>query len=340
MPFKPKNVRIHITDGQPPPPPPPSRPKTADKKGGPPAIAGAGIACLDYIFASRRPAWGGMAEVDDFLVQGGGLVGTALVACARLGARCGLYSYLSNDETGTRIAAGLARERIRLDGVVAIPGGTSPFSLIHVDSVTGDRTIFHRPVTGVEKAVMPDLGGIAGCQALLVDDYYPALALAAARTARENGVPVIADAAVNPVRNEDFMRQVSVLIAPVSVAGRLRNSQELEDALEAFRGLGPETVVLTLGPEGWIFSGPTGRGRGSAFAVRVRDTTGAGDAFHGAFAYAAACGWDVERSAEFAGAVAAIKCTRPGGREGLPTLDQALAFLEKYGRLDWSGRRA
>jgi sulfofructose kinase len=335
MPFKPKSVRIQIHDGPPPPPPPRTRP--AEKKAAPPVIAGAGIACLDYIFASRQPAWGGSAQVEDFLVQGGGLVGTALVACARLGARCRLFSYLSSDETGTRIAAGLARERIRLDGVVAVPGGSSPFSLIHVDSLTGDRTIFHRPAAGVEKAVIPGLDGIAGSQALLIDDYYPDLALAAARKAKECGVPVIADAAVNPAQNEELMRHVSILIAPVSVAGRLRNSRELDEALEAFRGLGPETVIFTLGPEGWVFSGPQGRGQGNAFAVTVRDTTGAGDAFHGAFAYAIARGWDVERGAEFAGAVAAVKCTRPGGREGLPSLDQTLAFLRKFGRLDWSG---
>ena len=332
MPLRSKKVRIQIIDGQTPPP----RPKSPDKKGAPPFIAGAGIACLDYIFASRRPAWGESAEVEDFLVQGGGLVGTALVACARLGAKCGLYSYLSNDETGRRIAADLAREGIRLDGVVAVPGGRSPFSLIHVDTVSGDRTIFHHPATQVDKTKIPDLGGIAKCQALLVDDYYPELALAAAVTARANGVPVIADAAVDPSRSDEFMRNVSVLIAPVTVAGQLKNGQGLDAALEAFRGLGPETVVFTLGPEGWVFSGPTGRGRGRAFAVKVRDTTGAGDAFHGAFAFAMAHGWDIERCAEFAGAVAAIKCTLPGGRAGLPDLDQTMAFLKKNGRLDWS----
>jgi sulfofructose kinase len=335
MPFRPRKVRIQITDGQ--TPPPPARPKTTDRKGQPPAIAGAGIACLDYIFASRRPAWGETAQVEDFLVQGGGLVGTALVACARLGAKGQLYSFLSNDETGTRIAAELAREGIRLDGVVAVPGGRSPFSLIHVDSVSGDRTIFHRPATGVDKAGIPDLSGIARCQALLVDDYYPELALAAAVTARANGVPVIADAAIDPVRNDEFMRNVSVLIAPITVAGKLKNGRDLDAALDAFRGLGPETVVFTLGADGWVFSGPMGRGQGRAFAVKVRDTTGAGDAFHGAFAFAVAHGWDIERCAEFAGAVAAIKCTRPGGREGLPDFGQTIAFLEKNGRLNWSG---
>ncbi len=335
MPFRPKKVRIQITDGQTPPPPPPQ--KAPDKKGLPPAVAGAGIACLDYIFASRRPAWGETAQVEDFLVQGGGLVGTALVACARLGAKSRLFSFLSNDETGARIAAELAREGIRLDGVVAVPGGRSPFSLIHVDSVSGDRTIFHHPATNLDKARIPDLGGIARCQALLVDDYYPELALAAAVTARAHGVPVIADSTVNAVRSDEFLRNVSVLIAPVTVAGKVNNDQDLDAAIDAFRGLGPETVVFTLGQDGWAFSGPSGRGRGRAFAVKVLDTTGAGDAFHGAFAYAVARGWDIERSAEFAGAVAAIKCTRSGGRSGLPDLGQTVAFLEKYGRLDWSG---
>jgi sulfofructose kinase len=335
MPFKPKKVRIHITDR--PGPLPRSQPKPAEKALETPTIAGAGIACLDYIFVSRRPSWGETARVEDSLVQGGGLVGTALVACARLGARCRLFSFLSHDETGTRIAAELAREDIRLDGVVAIPGGTSPFSFIHVDSASGERTIFHQPATGVEKARLPDFSVIAKCQALLVDDYYPELALAAAKTARENGVPVIADVAVNPFRGGEFIRYVTVLIAPISLAGRLRNSEDLVGALEAFRGLGPQVVVFTLGADGWVFSGPTGRGRGKAFAVQVRDTTGAGDAFHGAFAYGVARGWEVGRCAEFSGAVAALKCTRPGGREGLPTLAQTIEFLLKNGRLDWSG---
>jgi sulfofructose kinase len=335
MVFKPKKVRIHITDQ--PGPPPRSQQKSPAKMWDPPTIAGAGIACLDYIFVSRRPGWGETASVEDSLVQGGGLVGTALVACARLGARCRLYSFLSHDETGTRIAAELAREGIRLDGVVAIPGGTSPFSFIHVDSASGERTIFHQPAGGVEKARLPDFALIAKCQALLVDDYYPELALGAAKTASEHGVPVIADVAVKPFRGGEFIRYVTVLIAPISVAGRLRNTEDLVAALEAFRGLGPQVVVFTLGSDGWVYSGPTGRGRGKAFAVQVRDTTGAGDAFHGAFAYGVARGWEVGRCAEFSGAVAALKCTRPGGREGLPTLAQTIEFLQRNGRLDWSG---
>ncbi len=50
-----------------------------------PHIAGAGISCLDYIITSPRVAWGDTARVSRFSIQGGGLVATAMVACARLG---------------------------------------------------------------------------------------------------------------------------------------------------------------------------------------------------------------------------------------------------------------
>ncbi|MCW8180890.1 carbohydrate kinase [Verminephrobacter eiseniae] len=65
-----------------------------------------------------------------------------------------------------------------------------------------------------------------------------------------------------------------------------------------------------------------------AFAVQAVDTTGAGDAFHGAFAFALGAGWPVRRALRFSAAVAALKCQRPGGRAGLPDLASALALVD------------
>lgn len=102
------------------------------------------------------------------------------------------------------------------------------------------------------------------------------------------------------------------------------------------RRLGPETVLITLGAKGWIGAGRDGFIRGEAFAVEAVDTTGAGDAFHGGFAYGIARKWEIGRCTEFAAAVAALKCTQVGGRTGLPALQRTLDFLKKNGRLDWS----
>lgn len=300
-----------------------------------PQIAGAGVCCLDYIFFAPQIPWGETAQVEDSRTQGGGLVGTAMVACARLGASCLLFSYLSHDEVGVQIASELAAEGIKLEGVAGIPQGSSPYSFIHVDSRSGERTIFHRAASGLDRAVPPDLDQIRECDVLMVDDYYPELALAAARTARQNGIPVVADLTMIPKKNLDLFREINVLIAPRSYAAQIGYAEDLPGALKAIHRLGPETAMITLGKKGYVYSSPQGQGRGKAFKVEIVDTTGAGDAFHGGFAYGLACGWDVARCAEFGAAVAAIKCTRPGGRTGLPTLPQTIHFLRRNGRLEW-----
>jgi sulfofructose kinase len=301
-----------------------------------PRIAGAGVCCLDYIFCAPQIPWGETAQVEESREQGGGLVGTALVAGARLGASCLLFSFLSHDEVGVRIASELAAEGIKLEGVAGIPDGASPFSFIHVDSRSGERTIFHRAASGLEQTSLPDLGLLQDCDVLLIDDYYPDLALAAARTARQAGVPVVADLTMIPKKKLELFREVSVLIAPRLFAVQIGHGGDLPAALQAIHRLGPETAMITLGKKGYVYSSPQGRGRGRAFKVEVVDTTGAGDAFHGAFAYGLANRWEVGRCAEFAAAVAAIKCTKPGGRTGLPTLPQTIHFLRRNGRFDWS----
>jgi len=302
-----------------------------------PKIAGAGLCCLDHILIAPQIPWGESALVENYRLQGGGLVGTALVACARLGAECRIFSLLGVDEIGDRIASELADEGVALAGVARVPGGASPFSFIHVDEHSGERTIFHRRASGMKPAKLPDLGWIAQCDALLVDDYYPELALAAAKTAHENGVPVVGDVITfDAKKNEELFRHVTVLIAPRNFAARLGPEGDLPAALAAIHRLGPETALITLGADGWLWSAPRRQGKGEAFKVEVVDTTGAGDAFHGAFAYGLARRWEIERCAEFAAAVAAIKCTKTGGRTGLPALAQALDFLKKRGWLDWS----
>ena len=57
------------------------------------------------------------------------------------------------------------------------------------------------------------------------------------------------------------------------------------------------------------------------------DTTGAGDVFHGAFAFARWSGYDLKESVVLASAVAAVKCTKIGGQSGIPTFEEVKKFL-------------
>jgi sulfofructose kinase len=91
--------------------------------------------------------------------------------------------------------------------------------------------------------------------------------------------------------------------------------------------MGPRHAGVTQGREGYLWRERDDGGHVPAFSVGVADTTGAGDAFHGAFALMVAEGRPTAECARIATAVAALKCTRLGSRAGLPTRTELDAFL-------------
>ena len=93
-------------------------------------------------------------------------------------------------------------------------------------------------------------------------------------------------------------------------------------ALDAIaREFGAALVCATLGAEGSLAWCNGREIRTAAFPVDCVDSTGAGDAFRGAFA--AGClghpGGDIEHVLAYANAVSALNCRSLGGRGGLPT---------------------
>jgi ribokinase len=102
----------------------------------------------------------------------------------------------------------------------------------------------------------------------------------------------------------------------------------LEDSARQLLALGAELLVVTQGERGCQIWTAGDQFLASGFPVDAIDTTGAGDAFHGAFIYGMVQAWELRQVASFANAVAAINCQSLGGRRGLPTLAQVETFLE------------
>jgi sugar/nucleoside kinase (ribokinase family) len=89
---------------------------------------------------------------------------------------------------------------------------------------------------------------------------------------------------------------------------------------------GPEYVGLTCGSAGCLALVGEAIQHVPAFRVPVRDTTGAGDAFHAGYAFARARGDDWLDCLEFGSAVAALKCRDLGGRRALPCVTEVEAL--------------
>ncbi|MBM3333408.1 hypothetical protein FJY63_01990 [Candidatus Sumerlaeota bacterium] len=293
-------------------------------------IAGIGIACLDHLIVvpeSKRN--GGL--ISDCRTACGGLTATALVAAARLGAATQLWTCLGDDDAGHAIIADLAREGVDTRGVRFVRGARSPVSVIHVLSPSGERAIYHyRGDTFARAGPPPAFDGIEQAGALVVDSCWHEGALAGARRARAAGVPVVGD--FDPRDDPELAAALDCLIVSEEVAKGLAPGQGPDAALDRLRGFGPPFVAFTAGAEGcWYLAGKKAR-HCPACAVEVVDTTGAGDAFHGAFAFALAKKWPINKAVKLACAVGALVCTRVGGRAGLPDLPTAMALLKRSAR--------
>jgi ribokinase len=78
--------------------------------------------------------------------------------------------------------------------------------------------------------------------------------------------------------------------------------------------------------------------RTPAFKIPAVDTTGAGDVFHGGYIYGLLQEWDIRDTVLFATAIAAMKCRKIGGRDGIPQLIKVVEFLKEHGHTIPSNR--
>jgi sugar/nucleoside kinase (ribokinase family) len=297
-----------------------------------PDILGIGLSTLDVLIRTDRlPTWDVCGTAGGYTVDGGGMAATAMVAAAKLGARTAHVGVAGTDLFGCHKLALLEKAGVDTSGVVRADG-REPCLVIVLVRGDGERT-FLGPDGG--RALQPsdlDESLIASSGLLHLDLRYEDAALAAATVARRHHVPVLLDAdRVEPGQHiSDRRRQIAAntdnLVCGAGFCQQLTGRDDPADALRATLDLGPRVVTQTLGGAGSItldHNRPTPL-HVPAMPTNVVDTTGAGDVFHGAYAFALSRGWPLEATVALATAVAACKCTRPGGRAGIPTLDEAV----------------
>ncbi len=153
----------------------------------------------------------------------------------------------------------------------------------------------------------------------------------AARLARRDGIPVVADFEQPGVAGFSVLLGLpDHLIVSESFAAQLTGAGEPRRALKKLWKKHHQLVAVTGGAKGcWYLSADDqARPRHQpAFKVNVVDTTGCGDVFHGAYAAALARGMNVSDRMRFAAAVAALKAAKSGAQKGIPTLAEVHKFL-------------
>jgi sugar/nucleoside kinase (ribokinase family) len=294
-------------------------------------VVGLGYCSLDYLgIVPGRPEFDAdTVSLSDFAQSGGGPVSTALVALARLGARAGYIGVLGKDEGGAFLKEEFEREGVDLSRLRVQAGARSQICIVLVEAGTGRRSILCYRAKGGLVLDEADRTYISSARYLHLDGHHMGAPITAARWARADGVKVSFDANRPRPGLDELLPLVDVLIASERFPSAYTGQGDQVRAGRSLLEMGPEIVVITLGAEGCLCLWEDQVIHVPGFRVDVVDTTGAGDAFHGAFLYGLLQGWGLERTAVFANAVAAINCTRLSGRAGLPSLSEVEIFLRK-----------
>ena len=253
---------------------------------------------------------------------GGGCAANAAVTIARLGGSPWLAARVGDDLFGDLIRSELEQEEVDISNLQRIAGACSEVSTICVDP-DGERQIvnalgkFPRQPQMAWKlpeidAVLADTRWLGGCKTAL-------------EIAEKRGIPSVVDAEA-PVPTSIVKRATHVAFSLTGLIDFTGCTNPPEALLTASKRL-PGWLAVTRGAcdllcynKGVLTEVPT-------YKVKAEDTTGAGDAWHGAFTFRLAQGEDELTAARFANAVAAMKCLKAGGRKGLPSLEETLNFM-------------
>jgi sulfofructose kinase len=289
-------------------------------------VVGLGLNATDTVLMVREfPPLGGKERVVSLSRQAGGQIATALVACQRLGLRTRYIGKVGDDEAGLFQLQSLRNEGVDVRHTGVRPGAATQFGLIIVDQATGERTVFwdrdeRLAVTAQE--LKPE--AIATARILHLDGCDSAACAQAAKWARKAGIPVVADLDTVYKKVEQIFPLIDYLIASANFLPAVTGHN---DPFRALKYMAREYKIratgMTLGRDGALVYTEGRFYYSPGFVVETVDTTGAGDIFHGAFAFGLLEGWPVERILDFSNAMAGLNCTGVGARGGIATMAEA-----------------
>lgn len=304
-------------------------------------LIGFGDPYLDLVVKiDQLPKTNTNCRINEYVFQGGGNVPTACVAAARLGLKTSLIGCVGDDLFGKIGLEDLKYNHVDVSKMSVQEGKKSNFCICVTESKVDGKEFISTP--GDFKDIQCDEideDFFKSTKLMHVALITPAVAKAC-DIVHESGGKISVDANYYRPYTYDYYDKIDIFIGSEMYYNAFcedkgLNPQEFRKNMEILKDLGPEIVIFTFGPDGCkgvyedkYFDLP-------ALKVDVVDTTGAGDVFHGAFDYFYLQGYDVETCAKLSTGVSAIKCTRPGGRSGIPTLPVLMKFLET-GEIDYS----
>lgn len=249
----------------------------------------------------------------------GGMMATATLQAAALGSDTHLLSVVGDDADGAYLARALREGGVATRHLIRSGAHPTTLAVVLVERRSGERRFVVADRSRHERGVPAfDLASIRRGAVLMIDGHFAAEAARAAKRARELGVPIVADFADARPSFLELLPLVDHPIVPEEFVEHYGQG-DVRATLRALREICAGTPVVTQGARGALALHQGRYRRIRSPRVEVVDTTGAGDAFHGAFAAGLAAGREVLGALELAARAAAHSCGGLGGSSRLLT---------------------
>ena len=275
--------------------------------------------------AERHPEKGETVSGRDLQYLPGGKGANQAVAAARLGGDVSFFGCVGDDVFAERLLENLKTNGVDTGNIRRVTGESSGIAMITV--AEGDNTIVVVP--GANGAVTPDYlesvrdAILASDILLLQNEIPPEAVLHAIDIGSKAGKVILYNPAPFAPLSPDVMEKISYLTPNEHEAALLFPGEELPRLLQRFGG----KLIVTLGEDGAAAWSDGKMIRIPPRPAKVVDTTGAGDTFCGAFAYALANDFPMERALRFANAAASLATEGYGAQSSMPTLAEVAAAL-------------
>ncbi|MFA5923381.1 MAG: PfkB family carbohydrate kinase [Methylococcaceae bacterium] len=283
-----------------------------------------GHASYDLSFTvAHHPTEDEKISAEGFVGCGGGPAANAAVTVSKLGLKSSFAGYLGQDIYGEKHYQELLEYGVHTDLVIRDTSPT-PLSIVLVKPDGKRALINYKGETRALPSGTIDFSSVIP-KVVLFDGHEPHLSKFLLERTQHEGIPTLLDAGSVHEGTLALMEQVDYLVCSEKFARQFAGDEET--ALALLAEVSP-AVVITLGERGLIWRRGQERGILPAFPINAIDTTGAGDAFHGAFAAALSSDMNWPDVLRYASAAGSLSCTKIGARSGLPSKEEHQALFE------------
>lgn len=274
-------------------------------------------------------------RLSDLTECGGGPASNAAYLLGKYGVESYIASAVGDDTFGNIIRKELEKVGVHTEYMETAYDKRTSLSLVMVNKEKTTRTAFnvckeHLMLKKTEFSMDPDLVLIDG------HDYGASLA---ALNKYSNKITMIDAGRATPEVLE-LCKYTKYIITSKEFAETVsgekidyENPHSLVNVYTKLCNKFPnKIIVVTLESKGALYMMNNQIKVMPGLKVQAIDTTGAGDIFHGAFAYALLQGYDIEKTVTFANIAGGLSVTKIGSRASIADLSEVMTYFnQKYG---------